>query len=129
MKEQQKQKRIEQKAKIIESRKHLANVRVVQRNLVYVTGLPSHLTDDDVRVPLPSAVLRQYPFSFIPCVVQTTLLQPEYFGQYGKIVKIVVNRNSQYNTGPAPTVGAYVTFAHRDDASAAVRGIGSLDDQ
>ncbi len=31
------------------NRKNLANVRVMQRNLVYVIGLPVHFADDDVR--------------------------------------------------------------------------------
>jgi CCR4-NOT transcription complex subunit 4 len=51
-------------------------------------------------------------------------MQHDYFGQFGKILKVVINRNSHYNSGPAPTVGAYVTFARKEDASAAVRGIG-----
>ena len=51
-------------------------------------------------------------------------MNQDHFGQFGKILKIVINRNSHYNSGPAPTVGAYVTFARREDAAAAVRGIG-----
>jgi CCR4-NOT transcription complex subunit 4 len=40
---------MEQKAsKTIESRKHLQNIRVVQKNLVYVTGLPAYLADEEV---------------------------------------------------------------------------------
>ena len=35
---------------MIDSRKHLGNVRVVQRNLVYVTGIPAYLADDEVGV-------------------------------------------------------------------------------
>ena len=48
--EAQKQKTIEQKSKAVESRKHLYNVRVVQRNLVYVTGLPAYMAEDEVCV-------------------------------------------------------------------------------
>ncbi len=45
-------------------RSTLRNVRVVQRNLVYVIGLP------------PAIALEE------------TLRKPEYFGQYGRIVKV-----------------------------------------
>lgn len=44
MREQQK------KQKVIESRQHLAAVRVVQKNLVFVLGLPGRLTDTEVRL-------------------------------------------------------------------------------
>lgn len=37
------------KQKITENRKHLANVRVVQKNLVFVVGLPPRLADAEVR--------------------------------------------------------------------------------
>ena len=38
----------QRKQKITENRKHLANVRVVQRNLVFVVGLPMRLADAEV---------------------------------------------------------------------------------
>ena len=36
------------KQRVTENRKHLANVRVVQKNLVFVVGLPMRLADADV---------------------------------------------------------------------------------
>jgi RING/Ubox like zinc-binding domain len=39
----------QRKQKVIESRQHLAAVRVVQKNLVFVLGLPARLTDTEVR--------------------------------------------------------------------------------
>lgn len=36
------------------NRKNLANVRVMQRNLVYVIGLPVHYADEEVRCILPA---------------------------------------------------------------------------
>lgn len=39
----------QRKQKITENRKHLANVRVVQRNLVFVVGLPVRLADAEVK--------------------------------------------------------------------------------
>jgi hypothetical protein len=41
------QKKAEVKTKQAEQRKHLANIRVVQRNLVYVVGIPTAY--DEVR--------------------------------------------------------------------------------
>ena len=50
----------------------MANVRVVQRNLVFVVGLSPRLSDQDV------------------------LKKPEYFGKFGKIHKVVINQNTAY---------------------------------
>ena len=36
------------KTKTSEGRKHLSSVRVIQRNLVYIVGLPLNLADEDV---------------------------------------------------------------------------------
>lgn len=36
------------KSKASEGRKHLSSVRVIQRNLVYIIGLPNHLADESV---------------------------------------------------------------------------------
>lgn len=82
-------------------RKSLHNFRVVQRNLVYVIGLPASLVPND-------EVLRK----------------PEFFGQYGKIGKIVVHRNSAHSAAHN-TVSAYVTFNHKEDAKAAIQAIDS----
>lgn len=37
------------KPKAAEGRMHLSNVRVIQRNLVYIIGLPLNLADEEVR--------------------------------------------------------------------------------
>jgi hypothetical protein len=86
------------------SRKHLSNVRVIQRNLVYVIGLP------------------------LNCAKEETLRRYEYFGQYGRIVKVVINKNNLYNANSpqGPTCSAYITFANKGDAHiciAAVDGV------
>ena len=42
------------KTKPYEGRKQLSSVRVIQRNLVYIVGLPLNLADEDVfSLPLP----------------------------------------------------------------------------
>lgn len=40
----------QRKQRVTENRKHLANVRVVQKNLVFVVGLPLRLADADVSI-------------------------------------------------------------------------------
>ena len=77
-------------------RKHLHNYRVVQRNLVYVIGMPSNTAGEEI------------------------IRKPEYFGQYGKIVKTVIHRNSSISLS---TVSAYVTFGFTEDARAAIQAL------
>lgn len=77
-------------------RRHLHNYRVVQRNLVYVIGVPGSISSEEI------------------------LKRAEYFGQYGKIVKTVIHKNS--NSAHA-TASAYVTFAHKEDAKACIQAL------
>ncbi|KAF2193390.1 hypothetical protein K469DRAFT_712144 [Zopfia rhizophila CBS 207.26] len=83
------------------SRKHLAGLRVVQKNLVYVTGLN-------------------------PTSQEKTLLEalrgPEYFGQYGQIIKIVVSKAKE-NAQHQQSVGVYVTFARKEDAAVCIQAV------
>jgi CCR4-NOT transcription complex subunit 4 len=76
-------------------RSSLANMRVIRRNLVYAVGLPPSIANED------------------------TLRKPEYFGQYGKIAKIVLNRSQTVTPeGGDPrraSASAYVTFVHKED--------------
>jgi len=46
----------------------------------------------------------------------------EYFGQYGKINKLVVNKNMPYNQNnqKGPSFSAYITFANEREASMAI---------
>ncbi|OWZ21182.1 hypothetical protein PHMEG_0004299 [Phytophthora megakarya] len=74
------------------NRKSLQNVRVMQRNLVYVIGLPVPFAEEDV------------------------LRSPECFGQYGKIVKAVVNKAHLNTDRVNATASAYITYANKDDA-------------
>ena len=71
-------------------RNQLANMRVIRRNLVYAVGLPP------------------------PTATEDALRKPEYFGQYGKVSKIVLNRNHNGNGDPRrASASAYVTFANK----------------
>lgn len=46
----------------------------------------------------------------------------EYFGQYGKISKIVVNKGNAYNatSGSGPSFSAYITFVREIEAAIAI---------
>ena len=74
------------KQKITENRKHLSNVRVVQKNLVFVVGLSPRLADPEV------------------------LKKPDYFGKFGKIHKVVINHSTQY-AGSQLQVLQYCNFS------------------
>lgn len=103
-----KQREKERKELEIASKKHLAGLRVVQKNLVYVTGLNPPCPPEDLHSELRS---------------------DKYFGQYGKILKIVINRKTP--TGPSHQmqnsnqgIVVYVTFTRKEDA---LRCINELD--
>ncbi|KAK3105465.1 transcriptional repressor general negative regulator of transcription subunit 4, partial [Teratosphaeriaceae sp. CCFEE 6253] len=72
-------------------------MRVVQKNLVYVTGLSPTSQEDQLL---------------------QTLRGEQYFGQYGKIVKIVVSK-AKDPSNPA-SVGVYVTFERKEDAQSCI---------
>lgn len=82
-----------QKINMLSTCSHLVDVRVIQRDLVYVVGLPIQYANED------------------------TLLKYEFFGQYGPIKKIVVNNSHVHSSGnQTQSVSAYVTFRNFEDA-------------
>ncbi|DBA67238.1 TPA: hypothetical protein ACH3X2_001548 [Trebouxia sp. C0005] len=85
------------------TRRDLANVRVVQRNLVYAVGLAMELCYED------------------------TLMGPEYFGAFGKMVKqMSVNRMGPYGSSVSrngPTGSAYITFKRPEDAKRCIEAV------
>jgi CCR4-NOT transcription complex subunit 4 len=84
------------------SRKHLAGLRVRQKNLVYVTGMKPKIQGDRV-----AELLRGR----------------DYFGQYGEIIKVVVSKSKDAALDPNAPVGIYVTFARKEDAAACIEAI------
>ncbi|USW48147.1 Putative RNA recognition motif domain, Zinc finger, CCCH-type, Zinc finger, RING-type [Septoria linicola] len=82
------------------SRKHLAGMRVVQKNLVYVTGLSPTSQEDQLL---------------------QTLRGDQYFGQYGKIIKIVVSKAK--DPSHPHSVGVYVTYEHKEDAASCITAV------
>ncbi|KAH8282201.1 hypothetical protein KR054_006109 [Drosophila jambulina] len=104
-KSQKRQRDQQRKQKITENRKHLANVRVVQKNLVFVVGLPPRLADADI------------------------LKKHEYFGKYGKIHKVVINPSTTYagvQVRVGPSASAYVTYVHNSDALRAIQSVNNI---
>ena len=87
------------------SRKHLAGLRVRQRNLVYVTGLR----------PKPQQSDR----------LGELLRGEKFFGQYGDIIKVVVSKSKDVGHLANQPVGVYVTFARKEDAAACIEAINS----
>ncbi|KAL8810057.1 MAG: hypothetical protein Q9200_002890 [Gallowayella weberi] len=83
------------------SRKHLSGIRVVQKNLVYVVGLNPKSREEDLL---------------------QTLRGDQYFGQYGKINKIVVSK-AKANAGGNSSIGVYVTFARKQDAASCIAAV------
>mmetsp|Transcript_2455 Transcript_2455/g.5347 ORF Transcript_2455/g.5347 Transcript_2455/m.5347 type:complete len:827 (-) Transcript_2455:1429-3909(-) len=83
---------------IPKDRTQLANMRVIRRNLVYAVGLPPNIATED------------------------QLRKSEYFGQYGKIAKIVINRSQTTSGGDArrASASAYVTLVHKEDTLACI---------
>jgi CCR4-NOT transcription complex subunit 4 len=78
------------KKKVID-RAALGQMRVLQRNLLYVTNLPLEYAREDV------------------------LARPEFFGQYGRVKKIAINNKQPpgaANARGANSASAYVTFAN-----------------
>ncbi|KAI9640647.1 transcriptional repressor general negative regulator of transcription subunit 4 [Ciborinia camelliae] len=85
------------------NRKHLAGLRVVQKNLVYVVGLSPSIREDELL---------------------QTLRGEKYFGQYGKIIKIVVSKSKQNESAQnAGSLGVYVTFASKLDAERCITAV------
>ena len=82
----------------------LSDARIITKNLVYIIGLSSNIAHKEK--------LNKY----------------EYLGQYGTIIKIVVNRNKAYNLNSphGPSYSAYVTYSKPYEASIAIL---SLDDK
>ncbi|PWN52517.1 hypothetical protein IE53DRAFT_373515 [Violaceomyces palustris] len=101
-----KQKEREKKELEAMNRKHLANMRVVQKNLVYVVGLSSKLAKEEL----------------IP-----TLRSNDYFGQYGRISKILISKRttaSKLVMGTSESaIGVYVTYFRKEDAARAIVAI------
>ncbi|KAK9064131.1 hypothetical protein SSX86_018003 [Deinandra increscens subsp. villosa] len=97
----QKQKVLKGKSKPHEGRKDLSNVRVIQRKMAYIIGLPLDLADEDL------------------------LQREEYFGKYGKVTKISLSRTA----GGAlqqfinDTCSVYITYSKEEEAVTCIQSV------
>ncbi|XP_048628155.1 uncharacterized protein LOC106419711 isoform X2 [Brassica napus] len=89
------------KSKPSDGRKQLTSVRVIQRNLVYIVGLPLNLADEDL------------------------LYHKEYFGQYGKVLKVSMSRTSSgaIQLFPNDTCSVYITYAKEEEAVRCIQAV------
>nr|GMD28224.1 uncharacterized protein LOC109163295 isoform X2 [Ipomoea batatas] len=89
------------KSKTSESRKQLCSVRVIQRNLVYIVGLPLNLADEDL------------------------LQHKEYFAQYGKVLKVSISRTAAgaIQHFPNNTCSVYITYSKEEEAVRCIQSV------
>ena len=102
-------------------RQRFVNVRVVQRNMVYIVNMGPRFEKEEVSTLL-------HPDGVVSLLTEALQLIPtfrsnEYFGQYGKISKIVIVKWT--TTGrESSIVGLYITYHRKEDAA---RCIGAVD--
>ena len=85
---------------VLPSRRHLVEVRVTQKNLVYVIGIPISMADE------------------------VTLRQEDFFGRFGKIVKLVINKRAYVRStgnGAINNAAAYITYSKDEEALRAIK--------
>ncbi|GMI94292.1 hypothetical protein like AT3G45630 [Hibiscus trionum] len=89
------------KAKLSEGRKQLSSVRVIQRNLVYIVGLPLNLADEEL------------------------LQRRDYFGQYGKVLKVSMSRTAAgvIQQFPNNTCSVYITYSKEEEAIRCIQSV------
>ncbi|KAH9063799.1 hypothetical protein EDB83DRAFT_2223891 [Lactarius deliciosus] len=99
--QQKKQRERERKDLDTLGRRQLANVRVVQRNVVYVVGIGPRFAKEELI---------------------STLRSNDYFGQYGRISKIIIVKRTPPGT-QVPVVGLYITYHRKEDAARCIAAV------
>ena len=79
----------------------LSKIRIIKKNLVHVNGFPSRLTNTE------------------------KLGQIEYFGQYGKIQKILLTSKTNCETNKK-TFSIYITYSNEKEPSFTILAVDSL---
>ncbi|KAK1398496.1 CCR4-NOT transcription complex subunit 4 [Heracleum sosnowskyi] len=89
------------KSKAPDGRKNLSSVRVIQRNLVYIVGLPLTLADEDL------------------------LRGTEYFALYGKVLKVSISRTAAgtIQQFPNSTCSVYITYSKEEEAVRCIQSV------
>ena len=83
-----------------QGRRHLAGIRVVQQKLVYVTGLSPNIKEE---------------------ALHKTLIGDSFFGQYGKIIRLIVKKQPSRDGGSH--YGIYVTYDTEEDAAKCISAV------
>ena len=83
--------------------KVLSKLRIIQKNLVHVQGFPDSIADKNL------------------------LSQPEYFGQFGKICKLVIV-SKEDEVSKKKSNSAYITFSCKEEAAYSILAIDSIID-
>lgn len=78
---------------------NLSDIRVVQRNLVYLIGLSPELADEQL--------LEEY----------------GYIGQYGPTKKVKINKTKAYNHSAGLSYSAYITFTCEEDSAKCIKAL------
>ena len=81
--------------------KVLSKLRIIQKNLVHVQGFPDSIADKNL------------------------LSQPEYFGQFGKICKLVIV-SKEDEVSKKKSNSAYITFSSKEEAAYTILAIDSI---
>lgn len=94
---------------ILQKYQHLADTRIIQRNLVYVIGIPYDTKPQSISL-------------------EEKLSSSECFGKYGNVIRIVLNTKRKYRPFGAfdsqiKTISAFVTFSTAQEASMAIQNI------
>ena len=84
-----------------ESIAYFSKIRIIQKNLIHVQGLPKSLADVDI------------------------LKSNEYFGQYGLILKILVAQKTNPDNNKK-LYSAYITYSNEIEAASAILCVDSL---
>ena len=84
-----------------ESIAYLSKIRIIQKNLIHVQGLPKSLANADI------------------------LKSNEYFGQYGQILKIFVAQKTNPDNNKK-LYSAYITYSNEIEAASAILCVDSL---
>ncbi|XP_047330025.1 uncharacterized protein LOC124933635 [Impatiens glandulifera] len=89
------------KPKKVEVKKDLTNVRVIQRRMAYVIGLPLSLADEDL------------------------LQRKEYFGLYGKVSKVSLSRTSggTIQQFVNDSCSVYITYSKEEEAIRCIQSV------
>ncbi|KAI7729683.1 hypothetical protein M8C21_032855 [Ambrosia artemisiifolia] len=97
----QKQKALKGKSKTNEARKDLSSVRVIQRKMAYIIGLPIDLADEDL------------------------LQRKNYFGKYGKVTKVSLSRTAggALQQFVNDTCSVYITYSKEEEAVTCIQSV------